>query len=68
MPHDGRRISELQRTSPSALAPYRLRRWALVPADRAVLHARLEERFNAMMANGFLGEVESLYRPRRLGP
>jgi tRNA dimethylallyltransferase len=58
----GRRISELQRASPSALAPYRLRRWALVPADRATLHARLEERFNAMMAHGFLGEVESLYR------
>jgi len=64
----GRRISELQRTSPSALAPYRLRRWALVPADRAVLHARLEERFNAMMANGFLGEVESLYRRGDLDP
>jgi tRNA dimethylallyltransferase len=58
----GRRISELQRTSPSALAPYRLRRWALVPEDRAMLHARLEERFNAMMAHGFLAEVESLYR------
>jgi tRNA dimethylallyltransferase len=58
----GRRISELQRTSPSALASYRLRRWALVPADRAALHAHLEERFNAMMAHGFLGEVESLYR------
>jgi len=58
----GRRISELQRTSPSALAPYRLRRWALVPADRGALHARLEERFNAMMAHGFRGEVESLYR------
>jgi tRNA dimethylallyltransferase len=58
----GRPISELQRTSPSALAPYRLRRWALVPADRPALHARLEERFNTMMAHGFLSEVESLYR------
>jgi tRNA dimethylallyltransferase len=58
----GRPISELQRTSPSALAPYRLRRWALVPADRAALHARLEERFNAMMGHGFLSEVESLFR------
>jgi tRNA dimethylallyltransferase len=55
-------ISELQRTSPSARAPYRLRRWALVPADRPALHARLEERFNAMMGAGFLAEVESLYR------
>ena len=58
----GRPISELQRESPSALAPYRLRRWALSPADRPALHARLEGRFNAMMAHGFLGEVESLYR------
>ena len=58
----GRPISELQRVSTSALAPYRLRRWALVPADRPALHARLEERFNTMMANGFLSEVESLYR------
>ncbi|HSY08166.1 MAG TPA: tRNA (adenosine(37)-N6)-dimethylallyltransferase MiaA [Steroidobacteraceae bacterium] len=58
----GRRLSELQRASPSALAPYRVRRWALVPADRPALHARLEERFNTMMAHGFLSEVESLYR------
>jgi tRNA dimethylallyltransferase len=58
----GRRISELQRMSPSALAPYRLRCWALVPADRAALHVRLEQRFNAMMAHGFLNEVESLHR------
>jgi tRNA dimethylallyltransferase len=58
----GRPLSELQRTSPSALAPYRLRRWALVPADRLVLQAHLEERFNTMMAHGFLSEVESLYR------
>jgi tRNA dimethylallyltransferase len=58
----GRPISELQRMSHSALAPYRLRRWALVPADRGVLHARLEERFSAMLAQGFLSEVDSLYR------
>jgi tRNA dimethylallyltransferase len=64
----GRRISELQRTSVSALAPYSLRRWALVPADRAVLQSHLEERFNDMMAHGFLGEVESLYRRGDLDP
>jgi tRNA dimethylallyltransferase len=58
----GRPLSELQRTSPSALGRYRLRRWALVPADRAALHAHLEERFKTMMAHGFLNEVESLYR------
>jgi tRNA dimethylallyltransferase len=64
----GRRISELQRTSPSVLASYRLRRWALVPADRAALQAHLEVRFNEMMAHGFLGEVESLYRRGDLDP
>jgi len=58
----GGRISELQRASASFVAPYRLRRWALVPEDRAALHARLEGRFNAMMAHGFLSEVESLFR------
>jgi tRNA dimethylallyltransferase len=64
----GRRISELQRTSSSALASYRLRRWALVPADRAALQAHLELRFNEMMAHGLLGEVESLYRRGDLDP
>lgn len=63
----GRPISELQRASASALAPYRLRRWALVPADRPALHARLEERFNTMMAHGFLSEVECLWRRGDLG-
>jgi tRNA dimethylallyltransferase len=58
----GKPISALQRTSPSVLAGYRLRRWALVPGDRAALYERLAERFKAMMTHGFLGEVEALYR------
>jgi tRNA dimethylallyltransferase len=32
-----------------------------VPADRAALNERLAERFNTMMAHGFLREVEALY-------
>jgi tRNA dimethylallyltransferase len=58
----GQPISALQRRSPSALAPYRLRRWALVPTDRTVFNERLAERFNTMMAHGFLREVEALHR------
>ena len=58
----GQPISALQRTSPSALAAYRLRRWALVPTDRTALNERLAERFNTMMAHGFLREVEALHR------
>jgi tRNA dimethylallyltransferase len=33
---------------------------ALLPADRALLHQRIERRFDAMLAAGFLGEVRSL--------
>jgi tRNA dimethylallyltransferase len=58
----GQPISALQRRSPSALAPYRLRRWALVPTDRTALNERLAGRFNTMMAHGFLREVEALHR------
>lgn len=56
----GRRISELQRDTASPLAGYRVRSWALAPAQRAVLHARIEARFHRMMAAGFLQEVRCL--------
>lgn len=56
----GRRISELQRDTASPLAGYRVRSWALAPAQRAVLHARIETRFHRMMAAGFLQEVRCL--------
>ena len=34
---------------------------ALAPAERRVLHERIEVRFDEMLANGFLAEVEKLY-------
>lgn len=56
----GRPISEWQRgTAP--LHGLALQRWALVPADRAALARRIGERFDAMMAGGFLEEVQTLY-------
>jgi tRNA dimethylallyltransferase len=33
---------------------------AIAPSDRAVLHARIERRFDAMLAAGFLDEVRAL--------
>ncbi len=33
---------------------------ALIPADRAALHARIALRFDAMLAQGFLAEVQHL--------
>ncbi len=56
----GRPISELQRETVSPLARYRVRSWALAPASRSVLHARLEERFHRMLAAGFVEEVRQL--------
>jgi tRNA dimethylallyltransferase len=56
----GEPISKLQRDTVSPLAGWPLRQWALVPADRSALHDRLEERFTAMMAAGFLEEVKGL--------
>lgn len=58
----GRPLSELQRNTASPLANLRVRRWALAPSDRTVLHNRLERRFHSMMAAGFLDEVRSLHQ------
>jgi len=57
----GRPISELQRATVSPLAGRRVHYWMLAP-PRAVLHERIQRRFEAMMAAGFLEEVRSLRR------
>lgn len=40
--------------------PYRLLKLALQPSDRAVLHARIAERFVLMQQQGLLAEVQAL--------
>ncbi|MEO7775123.1 MAG: tRNA (adenosine(37)-N6)-dimethylallyltransferase MiaA [Steroidobacteraceae bacterium] len=60
----GRPISDLWavRESPDQAAPeFGFASWALVPGSRPMLHARLEQRFNAMMQLGFLDEVRALH-------
>jgi tRNA dimethylallyltransferase len=42
--------------------PYRLLALALLPNDRAVLHERVAQRFDAMLAAGLVAEVEMLRR------
>lgn len=44
----------------AAPPPYRLLNLALVPGDRAVLHQRIADRFDEMLANGLVSEVEML--------
>ena len=39
---------------------------ALVPEDRAILHQRIEQRFDHMLAEGFIEEVRELYKRESL--
>lgn len=41
--------------------PYRATLFGLVPGDRAVLHARIAQRFDLMLEQGLLSEVTQLY-------
>ncbi|MBI4985105.1 MAG: tRNA (adenosine(37)-N6)-dimethylallyltransferase MiaA [Rhodocyclales bacterium] len=47
-------------------ATHRLLSLALMPGERALLHARIATRFDAMLAAGLVGEVEMLRRRYRL--
>lgn len=45
-----------------------IRQLAICPRDRSVLHQRIAQRFEQMMASGFLDEVRSLYQRGDLDP
>ena len=55
----GRTISDWQRDAQARL-PLRVLKLVIAPRDRAVLHARIEHRFDAMLGEGFLQEVQAL--------
>lgn len=56
----GRPMSEILAEEKLPCLPYRLLKIALLPSDRAVLHQRIAERFDTMLAQGLLQEVEML--------
>ncbi|HEV2680319.1 MAG TPA: tRNA (adenosine(37)-N6)-dimethylallyltransferase MiaA [Rhodanobacter sp.] len=56
----GRPLSELQRGGAATHFPWRVLKLALLPADRGVLHERIAQRFDTMLAAGFLDEVCTL--------
>jgi tRNA dimethylallyltransferase len=62
----GERISDLQRQATPA--PVRLAQFALLPVAREVLYERIDARFEAMMADGFLEEVRRLRARGDLDP
>ncbi len=56
----GKPMAELLRKPKYVYFPYRPIKIALVPGDRAALHARIAERFDAMLANGLVDELRAL--------
>lgn len=55
----GRPLSELQQRKQTRF-PWRVLKLALLPEDRRALHARIAQRFDAMLADGFLDEMKTL--------
>jgi len=55
----GKPMSALLDRAQSEL-PYHVLQLALIPSDRAVLHQRIAARFDAMLADGLIDEVQSL--------
>lgn len=56
----GRPISYWQALPPGPRLPVRVLKVVLAPRERAVLHGRIERRLDAMLAQGFLAEVEQV--------
>ncbi|NCT68343.1 MAG: tRNA (adenosine(37)-N6)-dimethylallyltransferase MiaA [Rhodanobacteraceae bacterium] len=55
----GRPLSA-QQQGPRERLPWRVLKLALVPGERGPLHARIAQRFDAMLADGFLDEARRL--------
>ncbi len=63
----GRPLSELQGREESEALPYRLLKLARAPAERALLHRRIERRFARMLEQGLEQEVRALLARGDLG-
>ena len=64
----GRPISELQRGLGEPKLGYRVLKLARAPQDRETLHRRIEQRFRAMLEQGFEAEVRGLLARGDLAP
>jgi tRNA dimethylallyltransferase len=56
----GKPISEWQQQRVRQRFPYRVLRLCIAPKERALLHQRIEQRFDTMLAQGFLAEMKHL--------
>lgn len=58
----GKSMTQLWQEHEKQSLPFESVQLAIMPEERSVLHQRIELRFQQMMEQGFLSEVESLYR------
>ncbi len=64
----GKTMTQLFAEQSNEVLPYDLLKIALIPSDRAVLHARIASRFDEMLKAGFVDEVKSLLKNYDLTP
>jgi tRNA dimethylallyltransferase len=64
----GRPLAESYAQREPAELPFRLLALGLAPSDRSVLHARIAQRFEAMLAAGLVDEVRALREEYSLDP
>jgi tRNA dimethylallyltransferase len=62
----GEKMSTLQKLRHSVLSGAEIVEFAVLPSDRSVLHSRIETRFAAMLAAGFVEEVRQLHQRKDL--
>ncbi len=64
----GKTLSENFQQSVAQTLDCKIHSFAIMPADRAALHATIEKRFDQMLAAGFIAEVEKLFARTDLNP
>jgi len=63
----GQPLSRLQKRTEGGLDDtYRIIKIILMPEDRKILHTRIEQRFQQMLKQGFIEEVEGFYARKEL--
>ncbi len=58
----GKTMTQLWAEQSEVALPFDMVNMAVMPQERSVLHQRIEQRFYDMMDQGFLAEVEGLYK------
>jgi tRNA dimethylallyltransferase len=56
----GKSLTQLQQENEARPLPYNFINFAIAPTDRKVLHERIEHRFDIMLKQGFIEEVQNL--------